>query len=221
MIAAPDTAAELKAERRFDRLAAVLIGAIAVLAAVLAVIQIATGQAAGRAQLQAARLTADLSARIETSSIGQGTGIGFTQTILTLEIQGTGRQIAGVKAGDKGAVAVGATERQAGADLGKVLAATSATTGGSPVDAYTAGLLRATTADLLAELAEQNRQVDLGNDASSRNSKSILGLSFLALAGVLTGLAAVLREGRAGWVALGFAGAMAGAAGVVAVLAVI
>ena len=218
---APDAAAELEAERRFDRLAAVLIGAIAVLAAALALIQIATGQAAGRAQLQAARLTADLSARIETSSIGLGTGMGFAQAALTLELQGTGRQIAGLQAGDEAAVAVGQTERQAAAELGKALTATSATTGASPVDPYTAGLLRATTADLLAELAEQNRQVDLASDASSRNSRSILGLSFLALAGVLTGLAAVLREGRAGWVALSVAGAMTCAAGVVAVMAAI
>ena len=68
---------------------------------------------------------------------------------------------------------------------------------------------------------EQNRQVDLANQAGAQNSRSILGLSFLALAGVLTGLAAVLREGRAGWIALLAAVAMAGAAGLMAVLAVI
>jgi len=90
-----------------------------------------------------------------------------------------------------------------------------------PLDSYTSGLLRDTTARLVVEVNEQNRQVDIADDTSARNSRSILGLSFLALAGVLTGLAAVLREGRAGWFALLFAVSMTGAAGLVAVLALI
>jgi hypothetical protein len=218
---APDAAADLRAERRFDLLAAVLIGAIAILAAVLAVIQIETGQASSRAQVEAARLTADLSARLEVSSTVQNQAFVDEQEALALSIQATGRQIAGLQYGDDGAIAVGQVEHQAGADLGTALTATSATSGGAPLDSYTSGLLEATTQQLLGELREQNRQVDLANDAGARNSKSILGLSFLALAGVLTGLAAVLREGRAGWIALLTAVAMAGAAGLLAVLAVI
>jgi hypothetical protein len=112
-------------------------------------------------------------------------------------------------------------EHQAAADLGTALAATSATGGGAPLDSYTSGLVKATTQQLLAEVNEQNRQVDLANDAGTRNSRSILGLSFLALGGVLTGLAAVMREGRAGWIALLAAIAMAGAAGLMAALALI
>ena len=67
----PDAAADLRAERRFDLVAALLIGVIAMLAAVLAVIQIETAQASGRAQVEAARLTADLSARLEVSTTAQ------------------------------------------------------------------------------------------------------------------------------------------------------
>ena len=218
---APDTAAELRAERRFDLLAAVLIGAIAVLAAVLAVIQVETGQASGRAQIEAARLSADLSARLEVGSVSSGQAILEQQTALMLAMQGTGRQIVGLQLNDDGAAAVGQAEQEAASDLAAALAATSATSGGTPVDAYTAGLLRDETAQLLAEVTEQNRQVDIANDAGARNTRSILGLSFLALAGVLTGLAAVLREGRAGWLSLVFAVAMTGAAGLLALLAVI
>ncbi len=218
---APDAAADLRAERRFDLLAAVLIGAIAILAAVLAVIQIETGQASTRAQIEAARLTADLSARLQVSGTAQTAAIVDQQEALALSMQATGRGLAALQYGDDGAAAIGEAETQAAADLGTALAATSATSGGAPLDSYTAGLLNATTPQLLAELGEQNRQVDLANDAGTRNSRSILGLSLLALAGVLTGLAAVLREGRAGWIALLSAVGMAGAAELLAVLAVI
>lgn len=218
---APDAAADLRAERRFDLLAAVLIGAIAILAAVLAVIQIETGQASTRAQIEAARLTADLSARLQVSGTAQTAAIVDQQEALALSMQATGRGLAALQYGDDGAAAIGEAETQAAADLGTALAATSATSGGAPLDSYTAGLLNATTPPLLAELGEQNRQVDLANDAGTRNSRSILGLSLLALAGVLTGLAAVLREGRAGWIALLSAVGMAGAAELLAVLAVI
>jgi hypothetical protein len=218
---APDAAADLRAERRFDLLAAILIGAIAILAAVLAVIQIDTGQASTHAQVEAARLSADLSARVEVNSTVQNQAIVDEQEALTLSMQATSRQMAGLQYGDDGATAIGRAENQAAADLGDALTATAATSGGATLDPYTAGLVNATTPQLWAEVTEQNRQVDLANDAGARNSRSILGLSFLALAGVLTGLAAVLREGRAGWIALLAAVAMAGAAGLVAVLAVI
>jgi len=220
-VIAPDAAAELRAERRFDLVAAFLIGAIAVLAAALAVIQIETGQASSRAQIEAARLSADLSARIEVGSVSQGQALLDQQMALLLAMQATGRQIAGLQYNDDGASAIGKTEQQAATDLAAALTATSATSGGMPLDSYTSGLLRDTTARLVVEVNEQNRQVDIADDTSARNSRSILGLSFLALAGVLTGLAAVLREGRAGWFALLFAVSMTGAAGLVAVLALI
>jgi hypothetical protein len=218
---APDAAAELRAERRFDMVAAILIGIVAVLAAVLAASQIHAGQAATRADMKAARLAADLSARISVSSLAVDSSLGAQQVALMLGMDSASRQLAAVQHGDDRSLAVGAAEGQAFDKLQKALAATSATTGGTPVDAYTAGLLKASTADLENELAEQNHQVDLAHDASSREQQAVLGLSFLALAGVLTGLAAVLREGRAGRISLAAACAMAGGAGLLAVLALL
>lgn len=215
---APDAAAELKAERRFDMIAAILIGFIALLAAVLAVSQIGASQAATRADMKAARLASDLSARISVSSQALDSSLGAQEVALMLGMDSASRELAAVNSSDDGALAVGAAENQAFGKLEKALAATSATTGGAPVDAYTAGLLNASTADLQNELAEQNRQVDLAAEASSREQQAVLGLSFLALAGVLTGLAAVLREGQAGRISLVAACAMAGGAGILAVL---
>jgi hypothetical protein len=218
---APDSAAELRAERRFDLIAAVLIGLIAVLAAILAATQTAASQTATRADVAAARLAADLSTRIAVSSQALDSSLVAQQTALMLGIESASRQLAATRSNDASALAVGAAEDQAFGKLQQAVAATSATTGGPPVDAYTAGLLKATGADLRNELAEQNRQVDLAHGASAREQRAVLGLSFLALAGVLTGLAAVLREGRAGWISLITGCAIAGGAGVLAVLTLV
>jgi hypothetical protein len=218
---APDSAAELRAERRFDVIAAVLIGLIAVLAAILAATQTAASHSATRADVEAARLAADLSARVAVSGQALDSSLGAQQLALMLGLESASRQLEAIRSNDESAQAIGAAEDQAFGKLQEAIAATSATTGGAPVDAYTAGLLKATVADLQHELAEQNHQVDLANEASSREQRAVLGLSFLALAGVLTGLAAVLREGRSGWISLIGACAMAGGAGVVAVLTLV
>ncbi|MGA3057785.1 MAG: hypothetical protein ABSE70_07090 [Candidatus Limnocylindrales bacterium] len=215
---APDAAAELRAERRFDLIAAILIGLIALLAAVLAATQIYASEAATRANMRAARLADDLSARISVSSQALDSAVGAQEVALALGMESASRQLTGIQHGDDATVAVGAAQERAFDKLRKALAATSDTTGNAPVDAYTRGLLEASTADLQKELAEQNRQVDLANEAGSREQRAVLGLSFLALAGVLTGLGAVLRESRAGWIALVAACAIAGGAGALAAL---
>jgi len=220
-VIAPDSAASLSAERRFDLVAAVLIGVIAVLAAVLSVAQMSSSQAANRADLEAARLAADLSARIAVSGQATDSALGLQQTALMLAIDATAREEAGVQYSDPASLAIGGAEQSAYDKLKAILAYTSDTTGGKPVDAYTAGLLNATTQQLVAEVQEQNHQVDLANAATSSEQRAVLGLSFLALAGVLTGLAAVLREGRGGRIALSAAGIMSAAAGLMAVLALV
>jgi hypothetical protein len=216
---APDAAAELRAERRFDMITAVLIGVIAVLAAILSVIQIDASEASTRANLQAARLAADLSARISVSEQSIDSALGSQQAALMLGIEAVARELAGLQYNDDASTAVGKAQDSAYQKLRTLLAATSATTAGPPVDPYTAGLLNATTQQLLAELDEQNRQVDLADAATSHEQRSVLGLSVLALAGVLTGLAAVLRESRGGRISLSAACAMAACAALLAVLA--
>jgi hypothetical protein len=214
VIAPPDTTVELREERRFDLFVSAMIGAIAVMAAVLAVIQISTSQAATRADLQAARLASDLSARISISGQAMGASFLAQQTALMLGIEAAGREISAIDNNSEAALAVGQAADAAYMQLQAEMAATAATSGGSPVDAYAAGMINATTADLEKELVEQNRQVDLANEQSARGQWASLGLSLLALAGVLTGLAAVLKEGRAGWASFGMAGLMiAGAVG--------
>jgi len=218
---APDAAADLRHGQRFDLLAALLLGSIAVLASLLAVVQIGTSQQSARAQAEASRLTTDLSARLQVSAMVQQVIMSQEQAVVALAVEGSSRALAGLTGGDTTAVEIGTVELSASTALNEALTATAQTVSGSPVDAYTAGLIDATIDQLTVEVNEQNRQVDLAEDAGARNTRSILGLSFLALAGVLTGLGAVLREGRAGWFMLWLAAAMSTAAAAMAISAIV
>lgn len=217
----PDAAENLRHGQRFDLLAALLLGSIAVLASLLAVVQIGTSQQSARAQAEAARLTTDLSARLQVSAMVQQVILSQQQAAVALSVQGSSRALAGLTSGDTGAVEIGTAELSASTALSEALTATAHTVSGPPLDAYTAGLIDATIDELVAEVNQQNNQVDLADDADARNTRSILGLSFLALAGVLTGLGVVLREGRAGWFALWFAGGMSAAAAAMAISAIV
>jgi len=216
---APDSAAGLRAERRFDLVAAALIGFIAVLAAFLSVVQMNASQAANRADLEAARLASDLSARIAVSGESLDSAGSLQLSALMLAIEATAREEAGLQYNDPASSAIGAAEQAAYKKLQAELADTSLSTGKAPVDAYAAGLLNATTQQMTAEVRDQNHQVDLANAASFSEQLAVLGLSFLALSGVLTGLAAVLRESRGGRIALASASFMSVAAGLLAILA--
>lgn len=219
MIAA-DAADDLREGRRFDLLAALLLGSIAVLASILAVVQIGTSQQSARAQAEASRLTADLSARLQVSGMVQQVMVSQEQASVALSVEGANLALAGITSGDKAAEEIGTAQLAASSALGEALNATARTVSRPPLDAYAAGLIDATIAELVAEVNQQNSQVDLADDAGGRNARSILGLSFLALAGVLTGLGTVLREGRAAWFALWFAGAVMAAAAAMAISAI-
>jgi len=218
---APDAATGLRLGHRFDLLVAVLLGSIAVLASLLAVVQIGTSQQSARAHAEAARLTADLSARLQVSGMVQQVLVSQEQASLALSLEGANRALAGTTSGDEIAVEIGLAELAASTALEEARTATARTVSGPPLDAYTAGLIDATIDQLTVEVSEQNQQVDLAGDAGARNTRSILGLSFLALAGVLTGLGVTLREGRAGWSALWFAGGMSAAAAAMAISAIV
>jgi hypothetical protein len=218
----PDTAAKLHNGTRYDQVAAALIGAIAVLAAVLAVIHTNYGLEATRAQLQASRLATDISGRISTASIaGDLEVFGADQAVMKLEMQGNDRMLIAARDADPGAMAIGKAEFEASIALRSALNETQKTSGGTPLDAYAASLVRTTAADFAAEVAEQNHQADLATSFGGRDRTAFLALSFLALAGVLTGLAAVLREGRAGRIALLAASGIVGWATILTVLAVV
>jgi hypothetical protein len=217
----PDHAIKLAPGVRFDRIAATIIGTIAILSAMLGVIHTERSMEATRAQFGASRLAADISARIAVNSVGTNLSFVSDEAVLMLQMEGADRALAAAMQNEAGAEAVGQAMVDAAALFKVALAATQATTGGTPADAYVASMLGMTDADFTAELAAQGHQIDLAQAVGERDRDAVLGLSFLALAGVLTGLAAVLRESRGGWLALRSAAGLIVGAVLLGILAIV
>ena len=97
----------------------------------------------------------------------------------------------------------------------------AAPTDTSPVDLYARTMLGGTLAQAEAESNEQRRLVQVAIDAGTRSGNAVLGLSMVALAGVLVGLAGVLGKGRAGKLTLFMAYLACAAALVALVLAIV
>jgi hypothetical protein len=213
----PEVATRWRSQVAFDRIAAVLIGVIAILAAVFAIQQAHEGLAGTRAQVEGARLAADAAARLGASSTATSAALRAQQDVLVVGITGVSRQLQGTTVGDATAVAVGTAQVAASERLSSAVAETIATTGGEPLDGYAVGLIHTTDEELIAQVDEQNRQVDLSIAAGASQTLAVLGLSLVALAGVLAGIAAVLGRGRAGWLMLAIAWVVAVAAAVPAV----
>jgi hypothetical protein len=217
----PEVATRWRSQAAFDRTATLLIGTVAVMAALLAILQAGNGLASTRAQAQAARLSADAAAKISATSLAQDAGLRAQQDALVRGMESVSRLLVATRAGDNGLYAVGTAQQAASTKLTAVLAESITTSGATPVDRYTAGLMSPTNDQINAEVAEQNRQVDIADAAGGRAQRSVLGLSLLTLAGVLAGIAAVLGRGRPGWATLFVAWATTGVAIVVTVLAAV
>ncbi len=205
----------------YDKVATLLIGMVAIMAATFAIQQAHFGLAGQHAQVSAARLSADAATKIATSSTVMGALLGAQQQALLVGMEGVSRQISGTGSGDEAFVAIGGAQQAASDDLRALLDASGATSGKAPLDAYTAGLVTANNAGLAVEVQEQNRQVDIAEDMGGREQLAVLGLSLVTLAGVLAGVAAVLRRGRAGWAMLITGWSVVGVAALVAIAALI
>ena len=202
---------------RFDYVAAVLVGTLAVLGAVLISLQMTHDHASNRASSQGSRLAEDLATRIAVTSQLAGGLLAQSQQALGVGIEGSGRSIAGLQANSSDDTIVGQADFTANRQLQTEILdmARSAT---NDLDPYTQGLLEETAAevvavlsgeaqdmpavDLQAKLAEQIRQIDIANAESDRSRVAVLGLTFAALGGVLVGLAVALKETRPGWAIL-------------------
>ena len=216
------TATTSRARRRqFDTLTTVLIGVVALMAALLAVLQADYGNASSRAAAQAARLVGDASAKIQASALGQDAALRAAQEALAVGMSGIGLGISALDAGDTTAQALGNAQTDGSKRLQTALQATIATSGQSPVDPYTAGLLKAQDDAIAAEVKLQNAAVDQASDAGARSNRAVLGLSLATLGGVLAGIAAVLKVGRPGWLTLALAWTLAAASALVGLLTVI
>ncbi len=205
------------ARRRFDRIAAGLIGAVAILAAIFALEQAWFGLESTRAQVNAARLSTDATAKLGATSHLVNASVVAQQRWVLLGMEGIARQIAGTSAGDGITAQIGAAQQAASEQYRAAIDETvsSAVRG---LDPYMHRLLSATNDSISAEVENQNTEVDAAADAGARAQRAVLGLSITTLAGVLAGVAAVLGVGRAGWGTLGAAWLAGAVAAITAVL---
>jgi len=210
---------------RFDKVTALVIGAVAILAALLGAVQIDLSQKESRAAALAARYSVQIFQGINGNSARTSFELQAAQDALTVSIGALNRTLVVLEqGGDGGDVAdarmkpdLAASER-----LQAIATEMGAVPGpGVQLDA----LARRVTSIELTELGDlallQNAQVDLAEEYGARGGRAVLGLSLVALAGVLLGLGAVLGEGPAGRFALGAAVIAAGAAAVAAVSALV
>jgi hypothetical protein len=183
----------------FDKLVALLIGLVALLAAALAIVQVTASGEQARAQMEASRLIAQFDVRNAGATELGRLQLQAAQRAAQVGNVGGSRAMAGIESGDEAALAVGTAELAAAGRLGDVamrLGRRPAAEG--PVDAYAREILSSTIEDVATLGDEQIVQADLADAASKRGGMAVLGLSFVALAGVLAGLAGILGEGRAG-----------------------
>ena len=211
-----ETLKETSDGHRYDRLTAVLIGLTAVLAAALVTVQMTQSLAEARGNAEGARLASEVTSRIIASGSLQNTQLVNSQRAILLGMDGLARGMVGLQAGDAGQEQIGQADQNASTRLVAIASEMGAVPDdASPLDPYARVVLASTIDEMVAIVDEQNRQKDLANLASTRSSRAVMGLSVLALAGVLVGLAAVLGGGRAGrallllaWIAAAWATAL-------------
>jgi hypothetical protein len=209
----------------FDRLTALLIGSIGVLAALLVFVQAIEGQREARANATSSRLVAEITARLDLSSELAAYQVNTLQQALQVALEGTASQLVGLQANDETMGIVGEATVAASNRLLAIATEMGATPEASDgVDQYIADVIGTDVMSMEPMVAAQNAASDEGDAAGRRSSQAVLGISVVALAGVLVGLAAVLGGGRAGktllllaWIAAAIGlGALVVAAGLVA-----
>jgi hypothetical protein len=204
---------------RFDHVAALLVGTLAVVGAVLISLQMTHDHASSRAGSQGARLATDIATRIAVSSTVFGWEGEQQQQAIALGVAGLGRSMAGLSSGSTDDQVVGEADTAASQQLQDEITRMAATTTNPPLDAYAAGLVSASVADIQSVLEEQNRQVAIADEEGGRSRVAVLGITFTALGGVLAGLGVALKETRPGWAILALGWVVAGLAILCAMLA--
>jgi len=214
-----DTLKETRRGRRFDHLTALLIGIVAVLAASLAVIQQTQSLTQARAQAQSRRLASELTSRIIASGTLDDYGLVNSQRAVLVTIEGLARSQAALSGTDAAEGPIGQAVTNAGMRVQAMAEAMGVAPGrDGPLDPYATMVLRSTLDDMRLLLAVQRAVTDAGDVASSDGNESVMGLSLVALAGVFTGLAAVVGSGRTGRALLLLAWTCAAGASVLLVL---
>ena len=195
------------AKSRSEQMLTVLVGVAAVVAALLATLQQDAGRKGDRASLLGARLPVQIFERIAASGIRSNYHIETARNSIGVGLEGLARQLTAARASGAAAdfeTSLGASQfavskrlQAAAVEMEKIDPRSRG------VDAKTTAAILATTNQLGQDVKRQGRYVDESSRYGSQGSRAIFGLSLAAIAAALLGLAAVLRTGAGGRIALG------------------
>lgn len=191
---------------RFEQTLTVLVGIAAVVAASLATLQLDAGRKGDRASLLGARLPVRIFERIAASGIRSNYHIETARNSIGLGLEGLARQLTAARASGAAAdfeTSLGGSQFAASKRLQAAAAEMEKIDPRSRgVDPATAAAILATVQQLQQDVKRQGELVDASSRYGSQGSRAIFGLSLAAIAAALLGLAAVLRLGAGGRIAL-------------------
>jgi hypothetical protein len=201
----------MKLTTRFERILALLVGLTGLVASLLATLELDAARRGDRASLLGARLPVQIFEGIASSQLRSDFHLNTQREAAAVGIAALSRQITALQAGEQLAFegAVGRADYAASQRLraaAREMAAISPESRG--VDRHTAATILVTTRALNEQVLVQGKLIDRANRFSNRDGKAVFALSLVAIAAALLGLAAVLKAGPGGRIAL-TAGALA------------
>jgi hypothetical protein len=201
----------MKLTTRFERILALLVGLTALVASLLATLELDSGRKGDRASLLGARLPVQIFEGIASSQLRSDFHLNTQREAVGVGIAALSRQITALRAGQQLAFegVVGRADYAASRRLqaaAREMAAISPESRG--VDRHTAETILVTTKALKEQVRMQGKVIDRANRFSNRDGKAVFALSLVAISAALLGLAAVLKAGPGGRIAL-TAGALA------------
>jgi hypothetical protein len=188
----------------FDKALAWLIGIAALSAAILLVMQVDCSAHGMRAQVRSAMVSSELTTAMSATAEVALFRLASSERAVLSGMAGTGRSMSGLQDHVEGEIAKGEAEADAADRLvaiAEAMAAFPAEDG--PLDAYAQRMLTVSGDELSALVGERTELLELDAPRTGRQGSLVVtALSLVAMAAVLAGLAATLRDGRAGRVTL-------------------
>lgn len=188
---------------RFEHAVAALVGVTAVLAALLAVLQLDAGRKGNRAGLLAARVPVQIFGDLAASSLRDDYHTNTLRESAGAGILALAHESAALQRLARPQLYLGFSDFKASSRMLEAAQEMKAVTLASRgVDARTRSAIEATLPDINREVKRQGQLVDDSNEFGVRQNRAVFGLSLVAIAAALFGLAAVLKAGSGGRIAL-------------------
>jgi hypothetical protein len=192
-----------RGKTRFDKLLAVLVGMIALLATLLATLQQDSSRREERALILAARLSVGIFEGTAGSSPYDAFRLNALREASSRSVEAAALATAALGRGGEAGPALALAQARLAADprifrLAREMGRPPTTEDG--VHPHTAAVATTSVERLTGILGEQGQQVDAADRFGKRGNLAVLGLSLLAIAAALVALAGVSGRGTVGWV---------------------